>query len=300
MHHRRTLLVATTVAMASSCLVLQRRPSAVLTFSKLGGYGRLGNQLFQIASVYGMAKTLGVPALFPSIPPNLEEAFQLTGIARGQPSPSQEPTRIHYVEHPTALVYPTGPLTGVIDCRGYFQHQDYFRHAASDIRTAFRARPHMLEKVAPLVTPHTIGIHIRRGDYKDVLPPTYYRDAVAHIRGRRDLDGSRTTVLVCSDDVEWCRGALDLDPEWDVTWSPLGRDVDDLVALMRCPGLVMSNSTFSWWAAWLGDHPLGVVMPWPWFGSADAWDNVDAPSWNVPAALVHPSWTVWKVPRDDE
>ena len=289
----RTLLVATIVAMASSCLVLKHRRRPVLTFSMLGEYGRLGNQLFQIASVYGMAKALGVPAVFPSRP-NLEDAFQLTGITRGRPSP-REPTRIHYVDHPTALTYPAGPLTGVIDCRGYFQHQDYFRHAASDIRKAFQARPHMLRKVAPLITPHTIGIHIRRGDYKDVLPLAYYRDAVAHIRASNDR--SRTTVLVCSDDIEWCRRALTLDPEWDVTWSPLTRDVDDLVALTQCPGLVMSNSTFSWWAAWLGDHPLGVVMPWPWFGSADAWDNADAPSWNVPAALVHPSWTLWEVPR---
>ena len=81
----RTLLVATIVAMASSCLVLlkhRRRPHAVLTFSMLGEYGRLGNQLFQIASVYGMAKALGVPAVFPSRP-NLEDAFQLTGITRG-------------------------------------------------------------------------------------------------------------------------------------------------------------------------------------------------------------------------
>ena len=284
------LVIALTLASVLSVWAPGKSPQATLTFSMLGRYGRFGNQLFQVASVYGMSKTLGIPAVFPRLP-ELEEAFELTGIAR-RSEPIQH-TRTFHVEDPTRLAMPSPPFQGTIDCRGYFQHQDYFRHVASDIRAAFRLRDPIRRAVAHLVTPHTVGVHVRRGDYEDVLPASYYRDAVTAL-----IDGAKSAhVLVCSDDIAWCRKHLRLDPRWTVTWSPWTRAIDDFATLVACPALVMSNSTFSWWAAWLGDHPRGVIMPWPWFGSGDAWKNEDALSWNREDALANPSWTQWTVER---
>jgi hypothetical protein len=260
-------------------------PRAALTFTQLGDYGRFGNQLFQVASVVGMARSLGVPAVFPKVA-ELEEAFELTGIDRVSKKIPHD--RVFHVEDPTAKTMPSPPIHGVIDCRGYFQHQDLFRHVASDIRAAFRLRPHIRAKVAPLITHTTVGVHVRRGDYNDVLPTSYYRDAVASL-----VSPTRPHVVVCSDDIAWCRANLRFDPRWNVTWSPWTRGIDDFATLVQCPALVMSNSTFSWWAAWLGAHPRGVIMPWPWFGSPEAWDNDDAPTWNRRDALVNPTWTVW-------
>lgn len=277
-------------------------PTTAITFSKLGSYGRLGNQLFQMASVVGMARARGWRAVFPSLP-HLEEAFELTGIARiARTEHVPAPTAIHGERAPTALECPRGgdgwvvdaqgPRGQVVDCRGYFQHQGYFGHVADEIRAAFRVRADIRARVAPLIGTRTVGVHVRRGDYQDLLPASYYAEAAAALVDPADPD-----VLVCSDDIAWCRGHLKFPKRWRVTWSPLTRDVEDFAALAACPALVMSNSSFSWWAAWLGEHPGGVIMPWPWFGSADAWKHAEAPTWNNPAALQDPRWTVWHVRR---
>lgn len=263
----------------------------MLTFSMLGQYGRLGNQLFQMASVYGIARAYGIPAVFPPLP-ELEQAFELTNITRSQ---IPKHNRIWYVADPTVHTVPPPPLQGVIDCRGYFQNQDYFRHVASDIRAAFRLRSHIRNTVTQYITPTTVGVHVRRGDYEDVLPAAYYREAVAAL-----VSKTHPHVIVCSDDIPWCKANLGLDranPRWNVTYSPWSSAMDDFATLVQCPAMVMSNSSFSWWAAWLGDHPRGVIMPWPWYGSTDAWKNDAALTWNRTEALVNPTWTVWNVTR---
>jgi hypothetical protein len=276
--------------------------TTTITFSKLGSYGRLGNQLFQIASVVGMARAMGWRAVFPTVPTDLEETVALSGICR---APLDLPVNvtIHGERGPTTLEMPCGPAdecgssTGrVVDCRGYFQHQGYFAHVADvadEIRAAFRIRPSLQARVAPHIGQSTVGVHVRRGDYEDVLPAGYYEAAAAAL-----VDAADPHVLVCSDDIAWCRKHLQMPRGWRVTWSPWTRDIEDFAALTACPAMVMSNSSFSWWAAWLGAHPRGVIMPWPWFGSAKAWKHADATSWNDPAALQDPRWRVWTVRRD--
>jgi hypothetical protein len=43
-----------------------------------------------------------------------------------------------------------------------------------------------------------------------------------------------------------------------------------MVAMSRAHALVMGNSTFSWWAGWLGDRPdRPVFAPRPWVAAQD-------------------------------
>jgi hypothetical protein len=57
--------------------------------------------------------------------------------------------------------------------------------------------------------------------------------------------------------------------------------LDEMLLMSRAPALVTANSSFSWWAAWLGDRPgRPVVAPRPWFDdpSIDARDLLP-PHW---------------------
>jgi hypothetical protein len=58
--------------------------------------------------------------------------------------------------------------------------------------------------------------------------------------------------------------------------------ISDLLAMSSAKGLVMSNSTFSWWSAWLGGQKsdLNVVAPSPWFARESA----------AEAQLFSPNW----------
>jgi hypothetical protein len=58
--------------------------------------------------------------------------------------------------------------------------------------------------------------------------------------------------------------------------------ISDLLAMSSAKGLVMSNSTFSWWAAWLGGQKqaLNVIAPCPWFAQESAAeDQLYGPNW---------------------
>lgn len=102
-----------------------------------------------------------------------------------------------------------------------------------------------------LIKKDSVGIHIRRGDLLDlsdvnVLSVDYYKKAYEKFGG---------DVFVFSDDIAWCRKVLDFP---DMTFV----DIEDYLCfelLKMCPNKIMANSTFSWWAAYLGGG--NVIYP---------------------------------------
>jgi hypothetical protein len=45
-----------------------------------------------------------------------------------------------------------------------------------------------------------------------------------------------------------------------VTHNGADRDYEDFWLMSRCRHFIVANSTFSWWAAWLADHPDKTVI----------------------------------------
>jgi hypothetical protein len=128
--------------------------------------------------------------------------------------------------------------------RGFFQRMEYYERDAARIREWYQ--------FLPAETPHAIGpddvvVNVRRGldmammDW--VVAPSFYRDVLAAMPnvGR---------VFVCGTGIDDAiRTALaDYDP---VYYS--GTPYEHFSFLMRFPRMVMSNSTFCWWAAFLSD-----------------------------------------------
>ena len=73
-------------------------------------------------------------------------------------------------------------------------------------------------------------------------------------------------VLVMSDDVEWCKENIKLP---NVIFSDNSKFWDEygIWLLSMCHHFIISNSTFSWWGAWLSDYKDKVVItPSTWFG----------------------------------
>jgi hypothetical protein len=87
---------------------------------------------------------------------------------------------------------------------------------------------------------------------------------------------------VFSDDPAGVRASLRL-PE-PVLWaSDFGERsaLQDLRLMSACKHFVIANSTFSWWPAWLSDHPgKQVIAPARWFRNP-AWDasQLRPPEW---------------------
>ncbi|MDE6958063.1 MAG: alpha-1,2-fucosyltransferase [Helicobacter apodemus] len=159
--------------------------------------------------------------------------------------------------------------------RGYFQNPKYFQSCASKIKILFAPPPiksavskHKLQQI--LQSPNSCFIHIRRGDYVQLswqLDIEYFKKAVDVIAHKIE---NPQFFLFCADR-EFAHN-LDLGyPFVDMTSENITRDnhFEDLILMMHCQNGIISNSTYSWWAAYLINNPQKIVIaPTPWlFGN---------------------------------
>lgn len=166
--------------------------------------------------------------------------------------------------------------------RGYFQSPKYFLRHADTVRASVRniempsdwyvnLTAH-LERMAPWA-----AVHVRRGNYvglpnMGVTQDDYYRRALGLLRSSHGDIG----VVVFSDDIEAARGLPVLQALKSAVFvqPPVEtRPLESLLAMSMAHHVITANSSFSWWAAWLGDRPNRVVVcPRPWL---DDWTYDD-------------------------
>lgn len=121
-----------------------------------------------------------------------------------------------------------------------------------------------------------VGVHVRRGDYLDKInrfrlgspDVSYYRSALQKLKARLDAP-----LWLFSDDPNGARdflaaGGIQVDKAFGPEDSP--SEAAALGLMGTAAGLVLSNSTFSWWGAFWGQPPLGVVYPQPWHDKVNA------------------------------
>ena len=142
--------------------------------------------------------------------------------------------------------------------RGYWQSEKYFNVPL--IRRDFDWWVN-----SPLKTRfvHKAFIHVRRGDYLNrgtkefhgLLPLEYYQAAVDYIRERVP----NITFEVFTDDP-------DLKQFMGYPVVSIGDQHVDLHTMTKYSHGIVANSTYSWWAAWLGERPGQIVVaPKRWF-----------------------------------
>ena len=51
----------------------------------------------------------------------------------------------------------------------------------------------------------------------------------------------------------------------EFTFSEGNSEIDDLNMMAGCKGIIIANSSFSWWGAFLGDQNKKVIAPKEWF-----------------------------------
>ena len=127
-----------------------------------------------------------------------------------------------------------------------------------------------------------IGVHVRRGDYRQLnkdlglMGVDYFTNAVREL----DPDGSRN-FRIFSDEPDAAEALLGpLIPGSQVVRPPQGSDpAESLVLFSHTEDKVLSNSTFSWWGAWLGQGGGRVVAPSPWFRGQDDPKDLIPPQW---------------------
>lgn len=247
----------------------------MITFSKLGRYGRIGNQMFQIASTIGLAVKHGYTYGFPQwvnhdqqerfgagFDPFMEPFFK-------HPLP-KVPEGYHFQPRNIKWGYHDLQIDDGADLVGHMQSEKYFKHCEDLIR-------HTFEFAVPLRRmPGTLAIHFRGGDYGDDYHPHCSADYYA--RALR-LVGANRKAYIFSDSPELAKKVIG---HPDAVILDDAHPMQHMMIMASCEAHIIANSTFSWWGAWLSGSKH-VVAPSQWFGPSANLSSKDiyAEGWHV-------------------
>lgn len=146
---------------------------------------------------------------------------------------------------------------------GYWQDEAYFSDAALHLRRELNVPEPVTEPLrrrgAALAAAESVFLHVRRVRYSPVLDAGYYQQAI----DRACLALRNPAFFVFGDDLEWVRASLDFRGRVVEFQAYEGGDeFADLWLMTKCRHAIVANSSFSWWAAWLGGEVSGRRLVW--------------------------------------
>lgn len=261
----------------------------MITYNHMGMYGRMGNQMFQYATLYSIAKTrkyeFGIPYSLKSPNPYinfcLNDAFNnLTAL---DSSNIQNPNKAQ--EH--NFTYNAG-IFGIpdhTDIIGYFQSEKYFIDYRQDLLKEFEFKTEIkntANTIRQIGKKLAVSLHIRLGDYLNltdkhpICTMEYYREALNHIPDNAFL-------FIISDDNE---KAAELFKDFKRPFCiPDTKNQNvDMCLMTMCDYHIIANSSFSWWGAWLSESKQ-VIAPSKWFGESPDmpknWSDIYCKDWII-------------------
>ncbi len=178
--------------------------------------------------------------------------------------------------------------------RGYFQSYLYAESIRSELISEFELiapSECYLSYAAEAKVIQPIIVHLRRGDYAQLSTSVGILGADYYFNGIRALNGSSSQkpIWIFSDDDKASSALSNQLKEMGIKNIKKGFELTDSETLklmsLGC-GIVIANSTFSWWSAFLGNYENNVVAPQEWYkGLPDPKDLIPK-NWK----LIPSSW----------
>jgi hypothetical protein len=261
--------------------------------------GRLGNVMFQIAAAYGYSLKHGMDYRVPlwgngltaannNTDKHIRDGVQVSDIMlkylnwfpnvkRGNavadtfdgaylkefPEKKDYSRFVRYEEN-GRHEYNEIPFHENIVIDGFFQTEKYFKEYRKEIVNLFNLPYEKIEGWT--------SIHVRRGDYVQYytsFPPVdeRYLGTAMRLMARNGFK----KFMLFSDDMQWCKENLSSQkyPEYAFLYSDGRNEFEDMAKGSCCEHNIISNSTFSWWQAWLNQNPNKLVISpskYNWFG----------------------------------
>jgi hypothetical protein len=234
--------------------------------------GGLGNQLFQFAAAveYAIKKDALIEFRFSDSKRKFEldfisidqEKVYRPSISRGMlvltPLNVRDECAFEVFSEKEFRYSEIKSLASHLELRGYFQSDKYFMNIGPELRNFLR------EKLEIAAKTEDIDIHIRLGDYffdekinkvHGVLPENYFMRALEYF-------GSRSSKVHLYSDSPELVGKL-FPNLYQIGQLSTLTSFETFRALSSSKNLVISNSTFGWWAGWISSAV--VVAPKLWF-----------------------------------
>jgi hypothetical protein len=231
--------------------------------------GGLGNILFQIACIYAYA-------LKNNLDPFLSESlYTQTNHPHLNTYKSNFLSKLNFKESSenfNILQESTYRHTDIpaydhnLIFRGCFHSEKYFLNFKDEILSLFTYEDNLLnQKYQQILNlDNTCSLHVRRGDYLSlpqnypIQDTSYYKESIKHFN-------DETIFIVFSNDIEWCKNNLNELSSNKFIFIEGNKDYEDLYLMSKCKNNIITNSTFSWWAAYLNSNSnKKVIAPKIW------------------------------------
>lgn len=256
--------------------------------------GGLGNQMFQYACGYSLAKEyissnkLDI-SYYSKIPSNhTKREFELSQFNISSPIAKEleiEKIKKQKIYNSKLIanitskiytiftgIYPIEKHFGVINLYidGYFQSEKFFIEYREDILKEFSLKKSLetneYKEVVKKIkfSKNTISMHIRRGDYvtdvktakhHGVLGTEYYQEALEIINIENPV------IYIFSDDIDWVKENFKFLPKntYFVSKHKFS-SAQEIILMSLCKHNIVANSSFSWWGAWLNKNEDKIVI----------------------------------------
>lgn len=267
--------------------------------------GGLGNQLFQYAAAYALSKKMNVPMLvdiseaikYQIHPLRLDKlscsahfSIKLNVFDRVLMHPrivpySSKLSSRYYLEPDLRYRDLSSSVVGGTFLNGYFQCELYFKEYRKELLKEFFPNKdfsfYQREIKEKIQSTNSLSIHIRRGDYVSnpdafsvhgICDEEYFSRSIEYFE-EQNIINEKTVLFVFSDDIEWCADNLHFPFDTVFVKGDSESPELDMWLMSYCDNHIISNSTFSWWGAWINDKKDKVVVaPEKWFANGMACD----------------------------
>jgi len=146
-----------------------------------------------------------------------------------------------------------------------------------------------LQELKALPSGGFIGVHIRRGgggpsvlhtEYHGLAPADYYLNALNLLNNL----GVNLPIYVFTDNPERAADTIDQfpqKPERIIGPKEMDSQAENLVLMSKASAFIGANSSYSWWAAYLGEaKDRKCIFPRPWYKHPGASDqDTLLPTW---------------------
>ena len=169
---------------------------------------------------------------------------------------------------------------------GYWQHYSYFDEYKEIIRNEYKFQGSLSETAELIknciINNNSVSMHIRRGDYlkeKDyigICDVEYYRSAIEYI----NRHSPNAHYFIFSNDMEWCKEFITplLSRYTCVDCHTKDDSYKDMWLMSLCKKMILANSSFSWWGAYLNTSADVIIAPKVWTNNPNTYPR-QLPNW---------------------
>jgi len=261
-------------------MLVGQKKNKVMIVTKIEG--RLGNQLFQYAFTYSTSRKYKQIYYFRVDPYYVFSVYMYFKLRRAEYLRLFLSRSVYYLLRRLNVAFhikkedeTVGAKEVNVFYEGYFQSISFFENYERQVRKMFKLKKKYInefnEKYKFVFSSSfkTAVIHVRRTDFssfgndelggKDLtLPLTYYQKCINDLECIPGLK-----LIVISDDQEYVKNNFKFRNDFQFENNS---EIVDFQLLLNADYLVISNSTFAWWAAFLNSKKTIVYAPKYWLG----------------------------------